>query len=296
MSARGKLGVGDVAALAALAGLALFIWLRDVSWLGVGVPVTPGAPTLADSIPLFAALPLFWLLGRPWRLQPPARPGSSGALAGAAACLALGIPTGLTLLLAMGWTFLLWWWLAPRLGDDQVVRVRRLLILPLMAFPWVTLDGQGIGNFFRLSGAMTTAWFYELLGHPVTREGTSVFIDRQEISVEAACAGLNTLQSLLVMGTLAAALTLGRHRRFWLCLPLLVLAAWVGNTGRIIGISAIALGFGPDAAKGWAHDWGGWAVLMATFLACVAVFEMMRPRRPAALPPTPPTPPPAGAT
>ncbi|MBA3845855.1 MAG: exosortase/archaeosortase family protein, partial [Planctomycetes bacterium] len=292
-----KLGASDWAVVVALAGLALFIWLRDPSWLGLGVPVEAGAPTLADSIPLFAALPLFWLLGRPWRLQPPARPGSTGALTGAVASLALGIPTGLTLLLALGWTLLLWWWLSPRLSDsaadDQRVRVRRLLILPLMAFPWVTLDGQGIGNFFRLTGAATTAWVYDGLGYPVTREGTSVFIADQEISVEAACAGLNTLQSLLVMGTLAAGITLGRHRRFWLSLPLLVLAAWVGNTARIIGISAIALGFGAEAARGWAHDWGGWAVLMATFLATAVIFELMSPRRATVAPP--PATPPAGA-
>ncbi|HYE06763.1 MAG TPA: archaeosortase/exosortase family protein [Planctomycetota bacterium] len=288
-----RLGALDWAIAGALAALASFIWLRDPSWLGRGVPAEAGAPTLADSIPLFAALPLFWLLGRPWRLQPPSHGGSNGALAGAATCLALGVPTGLTLLLALGWTLLLWWWLAPRLGDDQRVRVRRLLILPLMAFPWVTLDGQGIGNVFRLTGAATTAWFYDGLGYPVSREGTSVFIGDQQISVEAACAGLNTLQSLLVMGTLAAGITLGRHRRFWLSLPLLVIAAWVGNTARIIGIAAIALGFGAEAARGWAHDWGGWAVLMATFLGTAVIFEAMSPRRPSSPPPA--ATPPAGA-
>jgi exosortase len=267
-----------LAAPIALAALAPYIWLRDRTWLA----------DPEDVLPLVAALPLFWLLGRPWRLAPSDGSSSNAALVGAAAALALGSPTGLTLPLAAGWTLLLWWWLAPRLPVGERPRIRRLLVLPLMAFPWVTLDGQPVGFAFRLSGAITTGAFYDLLGYPVTRDGTALVIGGQGINVEAACAGLNTLQSLLVMGTLAAAVTLGRHRRYWLCLPLLVAAAWIGNTARIIAISGIALAWGPEAASGRAHGWSGWIVLMLTFFGTVLVFEALRPRKPAAAATAPP--------
>ena len=135
----------DHAFLALLALLAVFVWVRDLTWTS----------SAGDALPILAGLPLFVWLGWPWRFQttPFRLPGFAIALSVAA--LVAGIVTELTFLLALGWTGLLWSWLRSRLQPDLLPAARRLLILPLLAFPWIMLDCQWVGWSFRLSAAWT---------------------------------------------------------------------------------------------------------------------------------------------
>ena len=103
----------DYAWWAALLGLALFIWLRDRSWMG----------TSEDTVPLLIALPLAWWLGRPWNLRESADFVHLPFVVSAAFCLVLGSLLNITLLLALGWTVALWAWLRPRLDGADRARV-----------------------------------------------------------------------------------------------------------------------------------------------------------------------------
>ena len=47
----------DYSVLAALVALALFIWLRDTSWMS----------SAEDTLPILIALPVFYWLGKPWK-------------------------------------------------------------------------------------------------------------------------------------------------------------------------------------------------------------------------------------
>ncbi len=263
----------DWGVLLGLVLLATFVWLRDTTWMS----------SAEDTLPILVALPVFFYLGRPWYfdstkpLQFPVVP----ALIFMALFL-VGIAGDSTLLMAFGWVWLLWTWLKQRTPLVNHSSIKKLLVLPLMSFPWVTLDLQTLGWYFRLSGAFVTAHLYSLLGYEVQWEGTTIFIDKLPISVEAACAGLNTLQSMFIAGTVVAYVILGETNRYWPNLAVIFLMAWVANTSRIVLISAVALGFGREFAMGAFHTWGGWFILVLMFVLCWMIFELQAPKAPPA--------------
>jgi exosortase len=164
------------------------------------------------------------------------------------------------------------------MSPETLPSIKKLLILPLMAFPWVALDADRVGWWFRLSGAWAAAHFFKLLGYDVQQEGTQMIVNKLLISVEAACAGLNTLQSMLIAGTVVCYLILGETNRYWWNLPVLVIMSWVANTARIIFISTAALTISPKFATGEFHVWGGWAVLIVMFCLCWFIFALQKPK------------------
>ncbi|MBN9692092.1 MAG: exosortase/archaeosortase family protein [Verrucomicrobia bacterium] len=256
----------DYAWWAALLGLALFIWLRDRSWMG----------TSEDTVPLLIAMPLAWWLGRPWNLRETSEFLHLPLVVLAAASLVLGSLLNITLLLALGWTASLWAWLRPRLDLGDRARVFGLMALPLMAFPWVALDGQPIGWWFRLSGAWFAEHFFRGFGFSVTREGTSMMVQGTPVTVDAACSGLKVLQSLLIAGTFLAYVQFARTALYWWNVVALVGVAWLANTARIVVITAAAMTWGQEFAMGVFHTWGGLLVLVLMFIICGVTFEVER--------------------
>jgi exosortase len=245
-------------ALAGLAALAAFIWVR-------GTPVADGA---ADTLPLLAAFPLYFWLTMPWKWsRQPRIPLPRTAFAGLALCLA-GIAGDSTLLLSAGWIAFL----------DAFQRAflekipRRFLILPFLGFPWITQNLDSVGWVFRYTGAGAVQVLFTLLGLTVHREGTLLLIKDLPLSIEPACAGLNVLQSLLIVGTLLTCARVPPGWRFWLAIGSLVPLAWAANTTRIFMLGCAGLLFGSDFASGWFHQWGGWLVICFMFLICERVF------------------------
>jgi exosortase/archaeosortase family protein len=250
--------------------LAIFIWFRDTAWM----------TSSDDTLPILVALPLFFWIGMPWSLQPSIRGISNGRIVFCTALFLLGIAINSTLMLTFGWTFLLWTWLSARVNPEKLPSLKKLLILPMMAFPWVSLDADRVGWWFRLSGAWAAEKFFWLTGADVSREGTILILDGISISIEVACAGLNTLQSMIISGSVVAYLLLGHTRRYWWNLPLLVVVSWLANTARIILISSAAVFISPKFALGWFHQVGGWAVLVLTFCLCWFIFSLQVPKNP----------------
>jgi exosortase len=244
--------------------LAVFIWVRDLSW----------ASSSEDTLPILVALPIFVWLGWPWKFKEETQPIPTFKLIFATTLIMLGIGTNVTLLLAIGWTFFLWSWLSVRTDPSTHNKIKKLLVLPIMAFPWVTLDAGQVGWWFRLSGAWATAKIFSLFGADVSQEGTNLLINNLPVSVEAACAGLNTLQSMLIAGTVIAFILLGNTNRYWWNLPILILMTWLANTLRIITIVVAALRISPEFALGAFHTWGGWFVLMIMFSICWMIFSL----------------------
>lgn len=241
--------------LAFLIGLAGFIWYRDQTWLGEG----------ADGLLILAAFGVFIWLGAPWSwratgfsLHPPA------LIVAAIACVA-GLQTNLTLLLAVGWTAALWSWLHERLEPECAARTRRLLVLPLLGFPWLTEDFPTLAWWFRLSAAWTAEQSFHWLGFAVQREGTQLFVQQMPFDVGPACSGIKGLQAIWVMGTVLCALQLGRSRAYLPSLAALPVVAWIANTLRVLALMVVALTLGPEYASGWYHSAGGWLVLFSTF-------------------------------
>lgn len=231
---------------------ALFIWLRDLSWWHFA----------EDTLPILAAFPLFYYFGEPWKIGK--GPLKSNFLIAAVLLFLAGIILNMNLLLAFSWIIA---FKALPFELPSPPHLNKLLAIPFFGFPWVSFDANGIGWTFRLTGAQVTAHFFSFLGYPVSQEGTHLLIDGHPISVEAACAGLNTLQSMMIAGLLVAFLYLKDSRwMYWLNIPLLLVLAWVANTLRIILISWAALLYGASFALGAFHLWGGLLVIVIMFL------------------------------
>lgn len=264
-----KLTKQDFAVLLALGLLAVFIWLRNTDWM----------TSSDDTLPILVALPVFYWLGMPWDLLDQAEGDFpvKGVLL-AVGLLLIGIITNFTLLLAIAWTYLLWLWLKRRTPASHHPSIQKLLILPILSFPWVTLDLQTLGWYFRLSGAYITAQVFHLIGLDVKYEGTNLLVNGLPIAVEVACAGLNTLQSMLIAGSVIAFIILGETNRYWWNLPVLFVMAWFANTARILMISSVGLIAGPEFAMGAFHTWGGWFILLLMFLGCWLVFQLQEPK------------------
>jgi exosortase len=256
----------DHAIIALLFVLAGFIWVRDLAWIS----------SASDSLPIIVALPLFIWLGWPWTFRSEASPLSSSRLMLAALGFLTGVLTGSTMLLALGWAVLLWNWLSSRLKPEDHFRYRRLMVLPVMAFPWLTLDGEMIGWWFRLSGSWVTGNLFSLMGFDVLREGTQLMVQGLPVDVSAACSGLNVLQSMLIAGSVIAYIILGNHPGYWHNIILLIVFSWLANTIRVITICVAALTLTPEFASGLFHQWGGWLVLFLMFFLCWPIFSLQK--------------------
>jgi exosortase/archaeosortase family protein len=111
----------------------------------------------------------------------------------------------------------------------------------------------------------------------VTRAGTSLQIEDQPLAVDAACAGIDTLQSTLVAG-LWLAETLRTPGAWWRAVAVLPLLAWLANTARIVMLGAVAVTAGHEAAKGAFHEWGGLSVVVLVFVLAGAWVAWLRAR------------------
>lgn len=255
--------LGDCLLIVVLFLFAIFIWLRNTAWIS----------SAEDTLPILCAVPLFFWLGSPWKFKNSPLPISLEMLVCSAILFAGGILGDFTLALAASWSLLFFNLLSRWTLEPSKLEVSKLLVLPMMAFPWIALDANTIGWWFRISSAWITALFFSMFSGEVVQEGTSVVVDGLPLSVEAACSGLNTLQSLLIAGTCAAYIFLKDSPRFWWNLPLLIVMAWAANTIRIIALAASAIYISPEFALGAFHTWGGWAILIFMFALCTYIFS-----------------------
>ena len=230
--------------------IAVWLWIRDLRWY------TQSPDTLA----ILCVFPLAWWIGGPfrWKSEPDPLPlfwlclGFTG--------IVLGLAGNILFLAAVGWGVAL-----TVLAKSQLqatgIPFHRQAFLWILGFPWVVLDFNALGWWFRLSGAMVTEFLFGVMGFAVLREGTFVTIEGFPISIEAACSGLNLLQALLIGGVILALFYLRKETPFWMGILLLPLFTWVANTLRILMITAVGLSFGIEVASGLFHTWGALLVV-----------------------------------
>ena len=111
------------------------------------------------------------------------------------------------------------------------------------------------------------------LGFEVAYSGTTLYIDQYELLVADACAGMNSLFSLLAIGSLYIYL---RHRAQWryaVLLGLLVLpVAMVANLVRVLVLLLITHYVGDAAAQGFLHQAAG-LMMFVVALSILAVAD-----------------------
>lgn len=248
--------------------LAIFIWMRDLAWV----------TSSDDTLPILVSLPLFVWLGMPWKWSSSPPEYSKDLLVVGVCFFCAGIGLNITFLLTIGWVVLMTVWMKARLQKETLSHYYKLLVLPIMAFPWIALDFDSLGWWFRLSGAWVADNVFSWTGFDVSREGTLLKINGLTISIEAACAGLNTLQSMLISGAVVAYLILGNTSHYWFAFPFIFLMAWVANTIRILVICVIGLLVSPEFIMGPFHIWTGWFVLILMFGICWFSLSLFEPK------------------
>ena len=242
------------------------IWLRDLHW----------AEDASNTLPILAALPLFVLLGSPWQFRRTPLPPSTWSIAIMCGLSVLGVCLESTFVSAVAWTIALAAFLGSRLEQSHWCRVRRLLALPLLAFPWMHHEALWIGWWFRVTAARVAVAFFDVAGFTVAREGTCVFVNDVGLDIEPACSGLHALQVMLIAGSAVAFLQLGERKSYWWHIPVLVVMAWIANTTRILLVGVIAVTVDYEHARSAFHDWGGVAVLCFMFAMCMSFFGGVR--------------------
>ncbi len=243
--------------------------------------VTPAENSGEKFLPYLSALFLLLMhLPLQWESEPKSIPQSRWILP--AVLLIAGNMLDIILLQASGWVAAWSLWTDATV-KSAALNPKRSAIAFLFVFPWITHDFPEVGWWYRLSGAWITEHLFLGLGVPVTRQGTEMLIGGVPMSVEAGCAGMGLLQSMLVVGTFLLLITYPRSKMFFLLLPALPVVAWMANTLRIVTISAVGLWMGAEFSQGIFHTFGGLLVIVTMVLLCLALLWLIRrqfPERP----------------
>jgi exosortase len=117
-------------------------------------------------------------------------------------------------------------------------------------------------------------------GYQVASSGTTLYIDQYELLVAAACAGMNSLFSLLAIGLFYIYL---RHRSDWryaLVLSAMVIPiAIAANLIRVLMLLLITKYFGNAVAQGILHEAAGLSMFMIALLLLIAIDAGLEPLR-----------------
>ena len=181
-------------------------------------------PSAGDVVPILVGLPLFVWMGGPWQWRQQAGQVSRVALVLAALGWVVGSATGFSFGLALSFAALCWAWVGMMVEPGPGIRFRSLTLV-VLSFPWVLQDLERVGWYFRLSGAAVSEAVFRVLGMSVSRSGVDLVVENLSMSVEAQCAGLNSLQAMLLAGVFLACRFFPEHRIFWWMLPACAAAA-----------------------------------------------------------------------
>jgi len=245
------MAIRDIGFLILLLIMAVYIWARNLYVI----------ISLGNTLPIILSMPLFILMGSHWRMRTDHTHLSYSNLIIGFAGFAIGLLLDVVTMLAACWTYLLWTWISARADEQDLPSLGRLMVLPFLAFPWLNLEGNIIGWYFRLSGSWIAATIFSAMGFKVMHEGTQLIVQGLRVGIGEACSGINVLQSMLIAGSALNYLYLGKYKAYWWNLLILIAIAWLANTLRILVLCITALTKGQDFAMGIFHTWGGWLVV-----------------------------------
>ena len=118
------------------------------------------------------------------------------------------------------------------------------------------------------------------LGYEVAVSGNALYIDQYELQLEAACAGLNSMVSLLAMGLFYAYLRRGSGVRYMIVLAALIIpVAIIANLVRVLALILLVHYVGPSILDTLLHPLAGFVLFFAA-LALLIVADAFLSRLP----------------
>ncbi len=118
------------------------------------------------------------------------------------------------------------------------------------------------------------------VGYPIIHEGVVLFIAQYQLLVEDACAGLNSIISLLAVGLLYVYLLHNASWRYALLLAAFVVpVAIAANVVRVMGLVLITYYLGDEAAQGYLHDFAGMVTFTSALLFIFLIDQLLSPLR-----------------
>jgi len=137
------------------------------------------------------------------------------------------------------------------------------LVDPLLGVlkSWVTLAAVAI---LQLGGALVSA------------QGNRIFVPGHELFVANACAGLNSIVTLLPLGVVVATFLVRTPARRALLVTSVVPLAMLGNIARVVATALLVSRLGSDYAQGSLHESFGVATFMLGATALLGVARLLR--------------------
>jgi exosortase len=258
--------------------LVAFLFRYPLLALGLAVFIAPVVVGLARNVwtteqgshgPLILATGIWLFLHELLGLRDAFRPGSlplavAGVLLGIVAYL-LGDLAGVEALHGLGAGIALVAVLYCYAGKAVLRRLWfPILYLFMVVPPPKTLIDMLTGSL-KLGLASVTADLLALLGYNVASSGSSIYIDQYELTVAAACAGLNSMVTLLAIGLFYIYLLHRADWRYALVLALCVIPiAVIANFARVVFLVLSTHYFGDRMTQNVFHDIAGIATFVLT--------------------------------
>ena len=148
-----------------------------------------------------------------------------------------------------------------------------MIPLPGWVLDFITLPLKHL-----VSEVVTTT--LQWLGYPIARVGVTIYIAQYQLLVEDACAGLNSLVSLISIGLFYVYILHNSSAKYSILLLMLVIPiAILANVVRVMALVLLTYYFGDAVAQGFLHNFAGMVTFTSALLLIFLVDTLLRPVR-----------------
>ncbi|WP_458776068.1 exosortase A [Desulforhopalus sp. 52FAK] len=111
---------------------------------------------------------------------------------------------------------------------------------------------------------------------PVYREGNMLFFINTQLEVAEACSGIRSIMSLTMLSAIFAHITPGATWRRVVIVLAAIPIAFIANILRITGTGILAHFYGDKVARGFLHDFSGFAVFIFGLIMLFALYAQLK--------------------
>ncbi|HXN16317.1 MAG TPA: EpsI family protein, partial [Usitatibacter sp.] len=158
--------------------------------------------------------------------------------------------------------------------------LKRLGFALLFLFFMIPLPGFILDTLTVPLKAIVSAlveFILQAAGYPIERSGVVLAVGPYQMLVADACAGLNSLYSLLALGLLYLHLTGPSSKaRIALVAAAIIPIAIAANVIRVVALVLITYYWGEEAAQGYLHGFAGMGVFASALVMLLALDKILR--------------------